>query len=269
MLAVMLPYALLHSVLRRHGDVDLLQGGGLVASAAQSAPTGHGGQHSCVCGSGVRWQTGGGDLVGEGDCLREAEDGVVVVRCSAVVVRVVDDLSNINPVEHAVRDVVLSEENSDVGGGGAVGAVGGGAHVPAHQSHLPWVFVLLSLLTTNNTAVGSATLHSALAGSRSSSHNWSWSRCGDRSGRSGGNRLLNRAGGVAVSPGADSSNVVVVGVSLSRAPGPGVPVDGGATKVGGAHEVERERASGSGRWPVVGQAGGPRSGGRARARSGC
>ena len=68
---------------------------------------------------------------------------------------------------------------------------------------------------------------------------------------------LNRAGGVAVSPGADSSNVVVVLVSLSRAPGPGVPVDGGATKVGGAHEVERERASGSGRWSVVGQAGGP------------
>ena len=51
---------------------------------------------------------------------------------------------------------------------------------------------------------------------------------------------LNRAGGVAVSPGADSSNVVVVRVSLSRAPGPGVPVDGGATKVGDAHEVERE-----------------------------
>ena len=51
--------------------------------------------------------------------------------------------------------------------------------------------------------------------------------------------------------------MVVVLVSLSRAPGPGVPVDGGATKVGGAHEVERERASGSCGRPVVGQAGGP------------
>ena len=51
--------------------------------------------------------------------------------------------------------------------------------------------------------------------------------------------------------------MVVVGVSLSRAPGPGVPVDGGATKVGGAHEVEREGASGSCGRPVVGRAGGP------------
>ena len=68
---------------------------------------------------------------------------------------------------------------------------------------------------------------------------------------------LNRAGGVAVSPGADSSNVVVVRVSLSRAPGPGVPVDRGATKMGDTHEVEREGAGGSGRWPVVGCAGGP------------
>ena len=48
--------------------------------------------------------------------------------------------------------------------------------------------------------------------------------------------------------------MVVLRISLRRAPGCGVPVDGGATKVGGAHEVERERASGSGRWPVVGQA---------------
>ena len=30
------------------------------------------------------------------------------------------------------------------------------------KTDLPWVLVLLSLLTTNNTAVGSATLHSAL-----------------------------------------------------------------------------------------------------------
>ena len=71
---------------------------------------------------------------------------------------------------------------------------------------------------------------------------------------------MNRAGGVAVSPGADSSNVVVHLVSLSRAPGPGVPVNGGATKVGGAHEVERERTSGSCGRPVVGCAGGPEIG---------
>ena len=34
--------------------------------------------------------------------------------------------------------------------------------------------------------------------------------------------------------------MVVVLVSHSRAPGSGVPVDGGATRVGDAHEVERE-----------------------------
>ena len=54
--------------------------------------------------------------------------------------------------------------------------------------------------------------------------------------------------------------MVVHLVSLSRAPGPGVPVDRGATEVGGAHEVERERASGSCGRPVVGCAGGPEIG---------
>ena len=34
--------------------------------------------------------------------------------------------------------------------------------------------------------------------------------------------------------------MVVLRISLRRAPGCGVPVDGGATKVGHAHEVERE-----------------------------
>ena len=65
---------------------------------------------------------------------------------------------------------------------------------------------------------------------------------------------MNRARGITVSPGADSRDVVVVLVSHSRAPGSGVPVDRGAAGVGDAHEVERERASGSGCWPVVGQA---------------
>ena len=34
--------------------------------------------------------------------------------------------------------------------------------------------------------------------------------------------------------------MVVLRISLRRAPGRGVPVDGGATKVGHAHEVEGE-----------------------------
>ena len=48
--------------------------------------------------------------------------------------------------------------------------------------------------------------------------------------------------------------MVVVRVRLSRTPWRGVPVDGGAARVGDAHEVEREGARRSGRWPVVGQA---------------
>ena len=48
--------------------------------------------------------------------------------------------------------------------------------------------------------------------------------------------------------------MVVLRISLRRAPGCGVPVDGGAAGVGDAHEVEREGARRSSRWPVVGQA---------------
>ena len=50
--------------------------------------------------------------------------------------------------------------------------------------------------------------------------------------------------------------MVVVLVGQSRAPGSRVAVDGGAAGVGDAHEVEREGARRSGRWPVVGQAAG-------------
>ena len=64
---------------------------------------------------------------------------------------------------------------------------------------------------------------------------------------------MKRARGITVSPGADSRDVVVVLVSHSRAPGSGVPVDGGAAGVGDAHEVEREGARRSSGWPVVGQ----------------
>ena len=126
---VMAAISVLTSALRCHGQVDLLQGGGLVAFVDESAPTSHGGNNSCVSGCRVRWQTGGGDLVGEGDWLGQAEDGVVVVNSLAVPVRMFDDLSNINPVVHAVRDAVLSEKNADSGGGKVVGAVGGGEHV--------------------------------------------------------------------------------------------------------------------------------------------
>ena len=67
---------------------------------------------------------------------------------------------------------------------------------------------------------------------------------------------MKRAGCLTVSPGANSGDVVVVRVRLNRTPWRGVPVDGGAPCVGDAHVVEREHASRSGRWPVVGQTAG-------------
>ena len=67
---------------------------------------------------------------------------------------------------------------------------------------------------------------------------------------------MKRAGLLTVSPGANSGDVVVVRISLSRTPWRGVPVDGGAPCVGDAHVVEREHASRPCRWPVVGQTAG-------------
>ena len=65
---------------------------------------------------------------------------------------------------------------------------------------------------------------------------------------------MKRARGITVSPGADSRDVVVVLVSLSRAPGSGVPVDHGAAGVGDAHVVEGERAGRSRCRSVIGDA---------------
>ena len=103
--------------LRCHRQVDLLQGWRLVAFGFEFAPSGCSSKYSCICGCSVRWQTGGGDLFVEFDWLGKAEDGVVVVNCWPVPVRMVDDLSHINPVVHAVRDAVLSEKNADAGSG--------------------------------------------------------------------------------------------------------------------------------------------------------
>ena len=124
-----------------HGQVDLLQGGGLVAFVDESAPTGHGGNHSCISGCRVRWQTGGGDLFVELDWLGKAEDSVVVVNCWPVPVRMVDNLRYVSRFGHAVSGVVLPEENLDVGGLLFINAVSGREDVGGRDkgSSAPWV----------------------------------------------------------------------------------------------------------------------------------
>ena len=62
-----------------HSDVDLLQGGGLVASAAEGAPTSDGGKDTSVSGTQVSWKTCRAHFVGECDRRRQTKDGVVVV----------------------------------------------------------------------------------------------------------------------------------------------------------------------------------------------
>ena len=133
--------SVLTSALRCHGQVDLLQGGGLVAFVDESAPTSHSGNYSCIRGCRVRWQTGGSDLVGEGDWLGQAEDGVVVVNCWPVPVRMVDDLRYVSRFDHAVRGVVLPEENLDVGGFLFINAVSGCEDVGGRDkgSSAPWI----------------------------------------------------------------------------------------------------------------------------------
>ena len=65
---------------------------------------------------------------------------------------------------------------------------------------------------------------------------------------------MNRARGIAVSPGTNSGDVVVVGISLGGTPGCGVSIDGGATKVEDSHVVEGEGAGRSRSRAVIGRA---------------
>ena len=64
---------------------------------------------------------------------------------------------------------------------------------------------------------------------------------------------MNRARGIAVSPGM-SGDIVVVGISLGITPGCGVSIDGGATKVEDSHVVEGEGAGRSRSRAVIGDA---------------
>ena len=127
--------------LRCHRQVDLLQGWRLVAFGFEFAPSGCSSKYSCICGCSVRWQTGGGDLFVELDWLGKAEDSVVVVNCWPVPVGMVDDLRYVSRFDHAVRGVVLPEENLDVGGLLFINAVSGCEDVGGRDkgSSAPWV----------------------------------------------------------------------------------------------------------------------------------
>ena len=67
---------------------------------------------------------------------------------------------------------------------------------------------------------------------------------------------MNGARGIAVSPGTNTRDMVIVGVSLGGAPGSGVSIDGGTSKVGDAHVVERENARRAGGRPTISEAAG-------------
>merc|ERR1719317_712757 len=100
--------------------------------------------------------------------------------------------------------------------------------------------MLLGRLATDDTAIGITSLHPALASSRGSSDNRSWSSCGSRSSCSGGNSLLNRARGITVSPGTNSTDMNIVGISLGGTPRCGVSIDGGTAEVSDVHVGEGE-----------------------------
>merc|ERR1739846_708 len=128
--------------------------------------------------------------------------------------------------------------------------------------------MLLGLLTTDNTTIGSTALHTALASSWGSSDNRSGSSCGCRGRCCGSSGLLNRARGIAVSPGTNSGDVVVVGISLGGTPGCDVSVDGGTSEVEDSHVVEGEGTGRSRSRAVSGGADGPRAGSSGWSRTG-
>ena len=65
---------------------------------------------------------------------------------------------------------------------------------------------------------------------------------------------MNRAGGITVSPGTNSGDMDVVGISLGGTPGCGVSIDGGTSVVEDSHVVEGEGAGRSGCRAVIGDA---------------
>jgi len=138
----------------------------MVAPAAEGAPSSDRGQDSGVCLSQVSWKAGRAHFVGKSDTVFQTKDSVVVVVVGVLfIVRVVDDLGNVNPGELVVGDIVLSKQYLDAGCRFIFSAMGsaedmGGrdesssaprtSPIPTHYTHLPRVLMLLSLLATNN-----------------------------------------------------------------------------------------------------------------------
>jgi len=100
-----------------HCDVHFLQDVGKAPPFPEASPAGDCGESAFVCGGEVIWKAGRANFLGEGDRLCQKEDGVVVIDIIGVllVVRVVDNLSNIDSVELSVGNVVLSKQHPNVG----------------------------------------------------------------------------------------------------------------------------------------------------------
>ena len=97
-----------------HGDVDLVQLGGLPAPTLEGSPTGHRGDGVDVRRGHVCWQAGGRDLSGEVDRRRQAQDGKVVVESPSVVLGVHDDLLHIGLGVLTISNAVFSKKNFDI-----------------------------------------------------------------------------------------------------------------------------------------------------------
>merc|ERR1712209_10114 len=99
-----------------HGDVDLMQLGGLPAPALKGSPTGDRGDGVDVRRGDVCWQTGGCHLSCVVDRRRQAQDGEVVVESPSVVLGVHDDLLHIRLGVLTISNAVLSKKNFDIVG---------------------------------------------------------------------------------------------------------------------------------------------------------
>jgi len=98
-----------------HCDVDFLQDVGPAALAVEFAPSSDSGLDPDIGSIQVGWKASRAHFVGEGDRVCQTKDGVVIIECALVEVGVVDDFCNVNPVEVAVGDVVLSKDHPDAG----------------------------------------------------------------------------------------------------------------------------------------------------------
>ena len=99
-----------------HGDVDLVQLGGLPAPALEGSPTGHRGDGVDICRGHICWKASRSHLSGEVHRRRQAQDGEVVVESPSVVLGVHDDFLHIGLGVLTISNAVLSKKNFDIVG---------------------------------------------------------------------------------------------------------------------------------------------------------